>query len=291
MKESPKERLMGVLFTLPALILFILFTIIPVIYIFYYSLFDFAPGGPMTFVGLNNFFELFKSKEFWIALGNNLKFLVIAVPLWTMFPLIIAILLFEKVKGWKFFKSAFYFPGILSVTIMSTIFRTMFFYDGPVNGVLSLLGIPPVEFWASSNIAIVLIVIYINWVGFGGAALMFLSALANFSDSIYEAAIMDGANWGQRLFKIELPLLKPMFSVVLLLNTIAVFAGLFASIFMMTSGGPGYSTTTLEYLLYTSAFETHRFGYSSAIAVVLFFMLLILGLIQSRVTNVSEGEL
>lgn len=291
MKESPKERLMGVLFTLPALILFILFTIIPVIYIFYYSLFDFAPGGPMTFVGLNNFFELFKSKEFWIALGNNLKFLVIAVPLWTMFPLVIAILLFEKVKGWKFFKSAFYFPGILSVTIMSTIFRTMFFYDGPVNGVLSLLGIPPVEFWASSNIAIVLIVIYINWVGFGGAALMFLSALANFSDSIYEAAIMDGANWGQRLFKIELPLLKPMFSVVLLLNTIAVFAGLFASIFMMTSGGPGYSTTTLEYLLYTSAFETHRFGYSSAIAVVLFFMLLILGLIQSRVTNVSEGEL
>lgn len=291
MKESPKERLMGVLFTLPALILFILFTIIPVIYIFYYSLFDFAPGGPMTFVGLNNFFELFKSKEFWIALGNNLKFLVIAVPLWTMFPLVIAILLFEKVKGWKFFKSAFYFPGILSVTIMSTIFRTMFFYDGPVNGVLSLLGIPPVEFWASSNIAIVLIVIYINWVGFGGAALMFLSALANFSDSIYEAAIMDGANWGQRLFKIELPLLKPMFSVVLLLNTIAVFAGLFASIFMMTSGGPGYSTTTLEYLLYTSAFETHRFGYSAAIAVVLFFMLLILGLIQSRVTNVSEGEL
>lgn len=291
MKESPKERLVGILFTLPALLLFILFTIIPVVYIFYYSVFDFAPGGPMTFVGLGNFLELFQSKEFWIAFGNNLKFLIIAVPLWTLFPLIIAILLFEKVKGWKFFKSAFYFPGILSVTIMSTIFRTMFFYDGPVNGVLSILGIPPIEFWASSNIAIVLIVVYINWVGFGGAALMFLSALANFSDSVYEAAIMDGANWGQRLFKIELPLLKPMFSVVLLLNTIAVFAGLFASIFMMTSGGPGYSTTTLEYLLYTSAFETHRFGYSSAIAVVLFFMLLGLGILQARITKVSEGEL
>lgn len=291
MKESPRERITGVLFTLPALVLFIIFTIIPVIYIFYYSVFDFAPGGPMTFVGLGNFFELLKSKEFWIAATNNLKFLVVAVPLWTLFPLIIAVLLFEKVKGWKFFKSAFYFPGILSVTIMSTIFRTMFFYDGPVNLFLSVFGIPPVEFWASANISIVLIVIYINWVGFGGAALMFLSALANFSDSVYEAAIMDGANWGQRLFKIELPLLKPMFSVVLLLNTIAVFAGLFGSIFMMTSGGPGYSTTTLEYLLYTSAFETHRFGYSSAIAVVLFFMLLALGIVQSKLTKVSEGEL
>ncbi len=289
--KKKSDKYLALLFILPAFILFTIFVIVPVLSIFYYSLFDWVPNGELVFIGLNNFKELFGSDEFRMAIMNNLKFLVIAVPLWTLFPLIIAILLFEKVKHWKMFKSAFYLPAVLSVTIMSTIFRTFFMYDGPVNQTLELFGKSPIEFWALPNVSIVLIVIFINWISFGGSIMFYMSGLANFSNSVHEASLIDGANWLQRFIKIQIPLLKPTIAVIMMLNIICVFSGLFTSIYMMTGGGPGYGTTTLEYLMYTSAFQTHRFGYASAVAVVLFLIIMVLGIIQNKFTKVAEGEL
>lgn len=291
MYSTKKDKLIAIALVTPALILFTVFVLIPVIAIFVFSLYDWGMTSDKTFIGLSNYIELFSSPNFWVSLQNNMKFLIIGVPLWTLFPLVISILLFEKVKGWRWFQSAFYFPTVLSMTIMSTMFRTFFMYNGPVNSLTSLFGIPPVEFWINSDISIVLICIFINWVGFGGAVLLYMSGLANFSNEVYEAAVIDGAGWWTRLFKIEIPLIKPTIAVVLMLNIISVFGGLFTSIYMMTGGGPGYGTTTLEYLLYTSAFETHRFGLASAIAVVLFLIILVLGIIQNKLTSVSEGEL
>lgn len=291
MKTNKKDKLTAWIFIVPAIILFTVFVLLPVISIFVFSLFDWGLSADKTFVGLGNYIELFNSDYFWISLMNNMKFLVLGVPLWTIFPLIISILLFEKVKGWQFFKSAFYFPTVLSITIMSTMFRTFFMYNGPINSILGWFGVGPIEFWINSNVSIILICIFINWVGFGGAVLLFMSGLANFSEEVYEASLIDGANWWTRLVKIEMPLLKPTIAVVLMLNIISVFGGLFTTIYMMTGGGPGYGTTTLEYLLYTSAFETHRFGLASAIAVILFVIILIFGIIQNKLTKVTEGEL
>lgn len=121
--------------------------------------------------------------------------------------------------------------------------------------------------------------------------MFYMSGLSNFSSSVQEASLIDGANWFQRFIKIQIPLLRPTIAVIMMLNIICVFSGLFTSIYMMTGGGPGYGTTTLEYLMYTSAFQTHRFGYASAVAVVLFIIIMFLGIIQSKITNVAEGEL
>lgn len=289
--NNKRDRLIAVLLILPAFVLFATFVLIPVVSIFYFSLLDWGMDGSTTFIGLQNYIELFTTSNFWVALGNNFKFLILGVPIWTIYPMIIAILLFEKVRGWKLFQSAFYFPTVLSMTIMSTMFRTFFMYDGPVNTLMGLFGIPPYEFWIHANVSIVLIIIFINWIGFGGAVLLFMSGLANFPEEVFEASIIDGTSWFERLRYVQIPLMKPTIAVVLMLNIISVFGGLFTTIFLMTGGGPGYGTTTLEYLMYTSAFETHRFGYASAVAVVLFLIILALGILQSRITKVNEGEL
>lgn len=266
-----RESIAGWGFILPALILFIVFTFIPIISIFYYSLTEWTGIAPPVFIGFDNFIDIFHNKTFYVTISNNIKFLILGVPLWTFFPLVIAVLLFEEVRGWKVFRAVYFFPSILSIAVIGNVFKFLFTGSGPFNTILRFfhLDFLALDWWANGSTAIPLIVQIINWVGFGVPMLIYLAGLANIDQSILEAARLDGANWGQRLRYIFFPSLKRLIQLNLVLNILYCFTSLFGYIFTMTSGGPGYETTVIEYLIYLMAFKSQKMGYASALCVVL----------------------
>lgn len=290
MKNKLKDQLTGIGFMLPALIIFVIFVLYPVVNIFIYSFTEWDGMGEMTFVGFQNFQKIFASPEFWTALKNNFKFLLIGVPVWTLFPMIVAVLLNEEVKGWKFFKSAYFFPTVVSGAVMATLFKTFFMYSGQVNKILALFGLEAIEWFAKGDIAIGLIIFFINWSGFGSAVLIFLAGMANFSKEIFEAADLEGAGWWQKFYYLSIPMLKPTLKYVIMLNVMSAFSGMFGTIFLMTGGGPGYETTVIEYLLYTKAFKLHDMGYASALSVVLFLIVSLITIFQFAITKKDEGD-
>ncbi len=287
-KKGFRKQIEGMLYILPAMLLYFCFVLIPIVCIFVYSVMKWDGMGDMTFIGLENYITIFKSSEFWISITNNMKFFIIGVPLWTLFPLVVAVLLQEEVKGWRFFRSAYFFPTVISTSILSTLFKTLFRYDGAANSILSVFGFDAIEWFAYGNIAIGLITIAINWMGFGSAVLIFLAGMANFSNEIFEAANLDGASWWAKFRYITVPLIKPTLQFVIMLNIMSVFSGLFGFVFMITGGGPGYDTTVLEYLLYVKAFKLHDMGYAAALSVVLFGIVVIVTLLQRKITNAGE---
>jgi len=288
--KNIRGQVEGVLYILPAMLLYLVFVLVPIVCVFVYSTMEWDGMGSMTFIGLGNFKKIFISAEFWTSLRNNMKFLFLGVPLWTLFPLVVAVLLHQEVMGWKFFKSAFFFPTVISTAVLSALFKTLFSYSGPINSFLVIFGLEPIEWFAHGNIAIGLITIAVNWTGFGSATLIFLAGMANFPDEVFEAADLDGASWIRKLISITMPLLKPTLQFVIMLNIMSVFTGLFGFIFMITGGGPGYDTTVLEYLLYLKAFRVHDMGYASALSVVLFVIVIIITMIQRRLTRSKEED-
>ncbi len=275
----------GLLYMLPAVILFAIFVFFPILQVVGYSFTDWDGMGAAKFIGLQNYITIFKSPEFYTSLMNNIKFFIFGVPLWTIFPMLIAILMFEEVKGWKFFRVAYFLPSIISTAVIASLFRSFFLYNGAVNSFLAIFGLEPIEWFAKGNIAIGLIIFVINWVGFGSATMIYIAGLANFDKEIFEAAEIDGANWWTKVTQITMPMLKSTIQFVIMLNVMAAFAGVFGYVFMMTGGGPGYSTTVLEYLLYLKAFKLHDFGYSSALSVILSIIVIIITLINNYVTK------
>jgi multiple sugar transport system permease protein len=280
----------GWVFILPALFLFSVFVLYPIIRVIFYSFMNWDGMGTPTFTGLENYKNIFTSPEFKTSILNNLKFLIVGVPVWTFFPLVVAVFLHEEVKGWKFFRSAYFFPSIISTAVISTLFRFFFLYNGPVNSILAIFGLQPINWFAHGNLAIGLIIFIINWVGFGSAVMIYLAGMANISEEIYEAAELDGANWWEKLTKLTMPMLNTTIQFVVMLNVMTAFAGIFGYVFMMTSGGPGYDTTVVEYLLYVKAFTLHDFGYASALSVILFLIVTLITVIQNYITKEKDDE-
>ena len=166
-KNTFVQNLEGWLFSATAFILFSIFVLYPIISVIYYSFTKWDGMGEATFIGLSNYVEIFRSTEFFTSILNNVKFLVFGVPIWTIVPLVVAVFLYEEVLGWKFFRSAYFFPTIISTAVIASLFRSFFLYSGAVNSILGVFGFEAIEWFAHGNIAIGLIIFVITWVGFG----------------------------------------------------------------------------------------------------------------------------
>lgn len=286
-----KENVWGWALVLPAAALFITFMFIPIVQVIYYSFTEWNGMGTPEFVGFQNFLDIFASDVFRTCIGNNFKFLLLGVPVWSFFPLVIAVLLFEEVKGWKFFRSAFFFPTVLSIVVVGTLFKTLFTYNGAINSLLRAIGLDvlAIDWWSSGNIAIPALVIIMNWTGFGTAMLIYLAGMSNIDQSIIEASHLDGANWFQRFRYIFMPELRGLIKLQIMLNILYCFTSLFGWIYVTTQGGPGYETTVVEYLIYQKAFTSREFGYASALSVILAVIVSILSLLQSRFFSGKEA--
>jgi multiple sugar transport system permease protein len=310
---AAEDAVAGWLFVLPALVIFGTFIFWPIIQIFWLSFHEWSVITPeKPFVGLDNYAELLRNDDFHIALRNTLWFSLGVVPTQTALGLILAVLANRKIRGKAFFRTAFYFPSISSSVVISIIFLWLYSQRGLINFFLQKLGFPtPQPPWLSNpkgviemalggvgidnvspwlagpSVALLSIMMMNIWTTMGTMMVVFLAGLQDIPGDVYEAAALDGATRRQQLFQITVPLLRPVVFFVLTLGFIGTFQ-VFDQIFVMTSGGPAKSTITLGYLIYMEGFGNFAMGYASAIAIVLFAMIMAIFLVQRRIVGREE---
>ena len=264
------------LFLMPHLSLFILFLLFPLASIFGLSLFNWNLLGDHHFIGFGNYIELLYDRHFWRALGNTLLFAVAVVPATLFAGLALALALNRPIPGRSFFRTAIYLPTVLSSVASATI--ALWIFDdnyGVLNAALVALGLPRIPWLSSPHFAMATVVLTTLWLRIGLCMVIFLAALQDVPREQLEAATLDGARRWQRFRFIIWPVLRPS-SVFLLLTNLIYSIHVFDVIYVMTGGGPAFSTTVLVQYLYEAAFEDQRQGYASAIGVIIFVILALL---------------
>jgi ABC-type sugar transport system permease subunit len=273
---------------LPALILVLGFFVYPVGFAVFIS-FTKSNGVYFDWRGLDNYLAVFQDPTFYKVLIVTLKFMV-SVPLVVLFAVFCSVLLFEKIRGWRFFRVVFFLPSVLSAAVIGIMFRSLFAYYGPVNSLLGLVGTGPISFFVESSYSIWIIIFALVWSGFGYQSVLILSALNSIAPEVFEAAALDGAGWWRRLWSITLPNIVRVLGFVFIINVLYTFTSLFGFIFVMTAGGPGFETTSIDYLVYQKAFSASNLGGGAALAVVMFGIIGVLTLLQSKIFKVSEDN-
>lgn len=291
----------GYLFILIPTILFFTFEFYPFLQALRYSVSKWSLFGPAEFAGLNNYRALFKDPVFYKALWNTLRYSVVVVLGGVSLAVLLSVLIFPLPKAAKtFFKMSFYLPAVASIVVVSLVWRWMYQPAfGLFNYLASLAGLGPFNFLSSSSEAlpsIMVMQIFSNPViGIGAAVILTLAAMNNIPYELYEAAILDGASGWQKLRYITIPLLRPTLVFLFIIGTVETFRE-FTAIYLMTTtsssntltgGGPFYATTTVVYYVYVNAFLTRQFGLASAMAMVLFALILGLAVLQFRYINLD----
>jgi len=281
----------GILFVLPALILILALMVIPIIVVFVLSFTSWDGIKNINFIGFENYIKILTTSEFWNIIKNNFLFMIIGAPIWTITSLIVAVLLYEEIKGFRLFRTIFLFPSILAASVIGIIFVSFFGLDGPFNQLLNAAGLDfmALYWFGSAKTSIPMIITMINWASFGTSALIFISGMSSIDTSVYESAYIDGAKWWTRFFKITIPMIYNVITFVFVLNIISSFTSLFVYVFVTTKGGPGYETTVIEYLIYLKGFTTHEFGYACALSAVVFIIVFAISMIVLALSKRREN--
>ncbi len=275
-KTLEKESAAGIVCTLPFTLGILLFILVPMGISLYYSLCDYNILSPPTFVGLDNYVEMFSDETFFKAIGVTFFYALISVPLRLVFALIVAMLLLRTTRITGFYRAAYYLPSIIGGSVaVSILWRRMFAVDGVVNNLLGLIGIDTRFAWlGDTRTAIWTLILLAVW-QFGSSMLIFLSSLKQIPTTLYEAARVDGASRPYQFFHITLPLLTPTIFFNLVMQMIQGFLA-FTQSYIITQGKPMNSTLFYTVYMYKQSFEFKHTGYGAALAWV---MLVIVGII------------
>ena len=282
-----KEYLVGYGFISIPMALFLFLSIGIFFYAVYISTYDWGIMGPNKSVGLDNYREAFSDPIFLKAIRNSVKYALIVVPIQSAMGLFLALLVNSKIKGSKFFRSAFYFPSIASSAAITTLFIFLMAPDGVFNGVLRFFGVDTANLfnqgaWLSDSRTALYSIIGLNaWTTSGTMMLFYLANLQTVDSQYAEAAVMDGATRRQVFWYVTMPLLKPAHLFVVATGMIgalqlydqAILAG-------GADGSPDYSLMTVVLYIYNACFRQFEFGYASAIGVILFVIIFSLTLLQ-----------
>ncbi len=244
------------------------------------------------YIGLKNYTDILLGDQFWNLLKNNLV-LLLYLPVQLFLGLVAAVLLYERVLGWRLFRSIYFLPQVMSTLSIGYLFVVLFAYDGPLNQLFRSIGLDwlAVEWLGQGSTGLLVIAICMVWINIGWQSLLFLGGMSLISPSVYEAAKIDGAGYWNRLFKITIPLLVTTIEYSTIVSVLWCFTGLFSLIFSITKGGPGYQTTTVDYIIYLKAFRGgSEFGYASALGVILMVLVGLFTLIQMRAANHAGRE-
>ncbi|HEX8940718.1 MAG TPA: sugar ABC transporter permease [Candidatus Limnocylindrales bacterium] len=283
------EHRAGVLFALPVLVLYALLLALPIAQTVYYS-FTQWDGITATWTGLDNYTRLLTDPTFWRVVWNNAA-LLLAIPVAILLPLLVAFLLNEHVPGWRFFRSAYFLPTAISWVVIGMVAVRFFAARGLLNELLAAIGLGSIQtdFLSGEYSAMLAVGLTFVWSVFGTNTIIFITGMATLDREVYEAARVDGASpWATFRF-VTIPLLMRFIQFAVVLTLITGFTALFSLIWVMTSGGPGYATTTLEFFVYQSAFSNGLFGYAAAIGVVLFVIVFGIAILQLRLLR-DHGE-
>ncbi|MDH6363961.1 multiple sugar transport system permease protein [Enterococcus sp. PF1-24] len=283
-----KNTLMAYTFILPNFLGFFVFTLIPVAFSLVLAFMSWDSFSTPEFVGLKNFAKMLQDETFWISLKNTFLYTIGVVPLTLICSLGLAILLNKKIRGMKFFRTAFFFPYVTSLVAIAVVWNMLFHPTmGPINQFLKLFIENPPGWTSSSDWALTAIVIVSVWRGMGYYMILYLAGLQGIPRELYEAASMDGANKWKQFANVTLPSLRSTTFFVTIMLVINCFK-IFDLVQVMTAGGPGRATNVLVYQIYNEAFVKFNFGYASAIAMVLFIIVLTITVIQFKWNQIQE---
>ncbi len=249
-------------------------------------------GVTSTFIGFKNFDLIFHNPIISQVLVNSLIFLI-SVPLILAASLVSAVLVYEQVLGWKVFRFLFFIPMVLSPVIVGVLFSTFFLPGGAVDQVLRFVGLGNYSWLGNPWSARIVVILALVWASFGFGMVVILSAMATVDPALYDAAAIDGASWWRRLRSITIPMISGSLQFLSVINVIYTFTSLFAFVYVITAGGPGFATTTVDYYTYITTFENGQFGYGAALALLLFLIVLTLTVAQVKLMpnrTVQQGS-
>jgi multiple sugar transport system permease protein len=284
-----RESITGYLFLLPDLLGLLIFLIIPIAYAFFISLHDWDGLSAMRWNGLDNYLKLLSDAQFWASLKITAIYTIIYVPVLYAISLGLALLVNQRLPFMRFFRTIFFVPVVLSLVVSSLMWKYIFDERaGLLNFLIGLIGIPPQAWLGSVELALPSIIIVSVWIQMGYFMVIFIAGLQDIPREYYEAARIDGANRWQMFFRITLPLLKPTSLFVIVISLIASFQ-VFDQVWVMTKGGPARATEVTAVYIYQQAFQYLHLGYGSAVAFVLFVVILSCSLIQFRLLRTTQS--
>lgn len=264
----------------PSLIGFVLFLVVPILGVAVLSLFDWNLMGLPTFVGLDNYRELAADPEVWRSVVNTCYYVMLNIPAQTVLALLLALALNRRMRGVKALRVVFVLPWMAMPVALGIIWSWVFDPRyGVVNQLLGVVGIDGPDWLTDPAWAMPVIASVNVWQYTGYTMLILLAGLQAIPYQLYEAAAIDGTTPMQRFFKVTLPLLQPSLFFVLVTNTIGSFQ-VFDTVFVMTQGGPGGATDVLNFHIYQQGFQLFRSGYASALAMLLFGLILLVAAAQ-----------
>ncbi|MEM7532254.1 MAG: sugar ABC transporter permease [Chloroflexota bacterium] len=283
----------GLAFIMPWLIGFAAFTIYPLLASGYYSLTRYDVIRPARFIGLENYLELLTGDEiFWTVVWNTSYLVAVGVPLGLIVAFLMANLLNNEMIGRPFFRTIFFIPVLVPAVASAEVWRWVYNTNyGVINSVLKALEMPVIPFISSVALAKPSLVLIHIWAQ-GTAIIIFLAALQDVPRSLYDAAVVDGANGWQRFWNITIPMCTPAILFIGLTGMIGMFQ-YFTLGWLLTAGGPNEATEFYSIYLYRNAFQYFKMGYASALAWILFIVILIFTLITFRTSArwvYYEGE-
>ncbi|MDV2995562.1 MAG: Lactose transport system permease protein LacF [Chroococcidiopsis sp. SAG 2025] len=282
-QPQPKNALSGYIFMAPTIIILGLFVLLPILIALVLAFYKIQILGEFTyrFNGFKNFTRLLNDDRVWIALRNTVEYVAIVVPIQTIIALGLALILNANLKGKNWFRIIFFMPTVTSSAVLTIIFLWMYNSNGLINSVLAFLGLPTYNWIGDPNVALKAITIMNIWSTAPLFMVIYLAALQDIPESLYEAAAIDGASWWDKLFYITLPSLKSVTFFVVVMGIVGTFQLFDQSyIFSRGTGGPDNSTLTVVLLIYQYAFKSLDMGYAAAIALILALAIAITTLMQ-----------
>ncbi|HPF87757.1 MAG TPA: sugar ABC transporter permease [Candidatus Limiplasma sp.] len=288
-KLQRKNTLIAYSFLAPNFIGFIIITMAPILFSIVLSFINWNGGvlENMSWAGLDNFREIFtnfnfKRSDLGITLKNTVLYALATVPLTIVFALSFAMLLNKAVKGASFFRFVFFFPYVASIVAVCACWNYLLMKYGIVNTFLNSIGFNFTKSWTQSrSLAMWALIIVAVWRGAGYYMIMYIAGLQNIPNELYEAATVDGAKAFQKFWKITLPMLTPTTFFVTIMTTIQCFK-VFDTVVLMTEGGPGRATKMLVNYIFDLSFNQIKYGVASAVAMVLFVVVLLITIFQFR---------
>ncbi len=279
------ENLAGYLFMAPTILVLSTFVVLPILYAVFLSLHKvkLLGGIEYKFVGFRNFSRLVEDERVWIALKNTAQYVAIVVPTQTVLALVLAVTLNSGIRGKNLWRILYFLPTVTSSAVLTLIFMWIYNTNGLLNNFLAFVGLPTYNWLGDPAVALLGIMLMNIWSTAPFYMVIYLAALQDIPQTLYEAASLDGANAQQQFIHITLPLLKPVTFFVLAVGVMGTFQLFDQSyIFSNGNGGPNNATLTVVLLIYQAVFRNLQMGYAAAIAFLLAAVIIVITLIQRR---------
>lgn len=281
----------GVPFIIPSIAILLLVVIIPIAMSLYFSFTKYSVLGSPSWVGTDNYVKLWSDDAFLRSLVNTVIYTVIAVPVQTVIALVLADMIAKRFRNrfGSIVRSALFIPVMSSMVVVAVVWRTILgTNDGAVNNLLDAFGIDKVNFLGEPALALLVVALVTVWKNIGYFLVIYYAGIMDVPAELYEASSLDGASRWQQLWHVTIPSLRPITLLVIILGTIWSFQ-VFDLVYVMTGGGPGGATSTIVMMIFQAGFKNFQMGYASAMAIILFVLILAIAIIQRKVVK-SNGR-